>query len=259
MSGNKQAEGVILQARDRRLLAELTVMRVVDRELTKVVAGFQSTTRANARLLKLTHAGLLNRFFVGSIAAGRKAIYTQTAKGAAVIGAPFRGITRRYGKTLVGDLFVAHQTQINEIYATVKHRTLPTGSSFIRSRTFTEPLTEANRLIPDGYFELQTPGGIRSAFLEVDLGSETLKIWEQKIRSYLQIAVSGEFTRLFRQPQFRVLVVANSERRQRSIRAAITKQTDKIFWLSDLETINRAGFWSAVWLRPKGGQMLSLL
>jgi len=38
----------------------------------------------------------------------------------------------------------------------------------------------------------------------------------------------------------------------------IAKQTDKVFWLSDLETINRAGLWSSVWFRPKGDQMLSL-
>jgi len=40
-------------------------MRIVDREMTKVVAGFTSTTAVNMRLLALTRAGLLRRFFVG--------------------------------------------------------------------------------------------------------------------------------------------------------------------------------------------------
>ena len=56
MTGNK---GIVLQARDHRLLAELGVLRILDRETAKIVAGFQSTTRANARLLSLTRAGLL--------------------------------------------------------------------------------------------------------------------------------------------------------------------------------------------------------
>jgi hypothetical protein len=81
MAGNRRKTGLVLQDRDRRLFSELTTMRIIDRELTKVAAGFRSTTRANARLLKLTRAGLLNRFFVGSIAAGRKAIYTLSKRG----------------------------------------------------------------------------------------------------------------------------------------------------------------------------------
>jgi len=258
MTGNRKRTGLVIQGRDRRLLLELGAMRVIDRELVKLVAGFRSTTRANTRLLKLTRGELLNRFFVGTAAAGRKAIYTLSPKGAAIIDAPYRGISRRHGQTLVGDLFVAHQSQINEVYATVKYRTLPAGLRFLRWQAFRESLTPSSRLIPDGYFELSTGVGIRASFLEVDLGHETMRVWERKVRSYLQLAVSGDFTRVFHQPQFRVLVLANSERRLRSIRAAIAAQTDKVFWLSDLETINRAGLWSPVWLRPKGDQRLSL-
>ncbi len=116
MTGNRRRAGLVLQERYRRLLMELGMMRIVDRELAKLVAGFGSNTRANTRLLKLTRAGLLARFFVGTITAGRKAIYTLTSKGAALIDAPYRGISRRHGRTLVGDLFVAHQTHINEMH-----------------------------------------------------------------------------------------------------------------------------------------------
>ncbi len=72
-------------------------------------------------------------------------------------------------------------------------------------------------------------------FLEVDLGTEALKVWQQKTASYLQLALSGEFLKKFRQPQFRVLVVANSERRLANIRGAISKSTDKIFWFTTFE------------------------
>ena len=51
MPGNNK--GIILQDRDRHLLRELAVMRVIDREQAKCVAGFGSTTRANTRLLAL--------------------------------------------------------------------------------------------------------------------------------------------------------------------------------------------------------------
>ncbi len=72
MSGNKR--GLILQDRDRRLFAELGVMRVVDRDQAMRVAGFQSVTRANSRLLALTRAGFLRRFFLGTVGGARKAL-----------------------------------------------------------------------------------------------------------------------------------------------------------------------------------------
>ena len=96
-------------------------------------------------------------------------------------------------------------------------------------------------------------------FLEVDLGTEALSVWEKKTARYLQLALSGEFQKRFRQPQFRVLVVTASERRLGNIRATVAKSTDKIFWFTTFENINRDGFWSPVWLRPTGNQRQSLL
>jgi hypothetical protein len=259
MSGNNKKGGVIVQQRDRRLLAELGTMRIIDREMVKVVAGFRSTTRANTRLLKLTRAGLLHRFFVGSVAAGRKAIYTLSPKGGILTGTEYRRISRSHGKTLVGDLYVDHQMRVNEVYLAVKHRPLPAGLRCRGWRSFHEAFTQNSRLVPDGYFELETPAGIRSLFLEIDLGNQAMKVWQQKTRAYLQFAISGDFQRLFRHSQFRVVVMTTSQRRLAAIRSVIARQTDKVFWLTDFESINRAGFWSAIWLRPTGDQSLPLI
>lgn len=259
MAGNRKKTGLVLQERDRRLLSELATMRIMDRELAKVAVGFGSTTRANTRLLKLTRAGLLNRFFVGSIAAGRKAIYTLSKTGGVLAGAEYRRISRSHGKTLVGDLYVDHQMRINEVYCTAKFRPLPIGTRFVGWRVFHEPLSEHSRLVPDGYFELHSPAGTPPMFLEVDLGHQSMRVLEQKTRQYLQLAVSGDFARLFRKQQFRVLVITTSPRRLTKIRSVIAKQTDKVFWLSDFQTINRVGFWSACWLRPSGDQTLPLI
>jgi hypothetical protein len=103
------------------------------------------------------------------------------------------------------------------------------------------------------------PQQIRAAFLEVDLGTEALKIWTAKVRAYIQLAVGGEFERLFQHRQFRVLVVASSERRMKNIRSVVSTATDKMFWLTTFDFINREGFWSAVWLRPRVEQFQSLL
>jgi Replication-relaxation len=256
MAGSKRA-GFVLQDRDRSLLTELGVMRIIDREMTKVVAGFRSTRRANARLLQLTQSGLLKRFFTGSIAHGRKAVYTLSPKGTALVNAKLGGIHRPAGRLVVGDAFIEHQNGINEIYLAVKYRLQP--GSLARWITFRQPISEAIKLTPDGYFDLTANGAVRPMFLEVDLGTEALSVWQQKTVSYLQLALSGEFSKLFRRPQFRVLVVANSERRLANIRATVLKSTDKIFWFATFDNIHRDGFWAPVWLRASGDLRQSLI
>src|SRR5262249_22469268 len=151
---------LVLQLRDRRLLEELPIMRVIDREQAKLVAGFNSTTRANTRLLALSRVGLLRRCFLGTTAGGSKALYMLSARGYQAVGVPFRGPQRRTDEALIADFFIEHQLRINDIYCALKFRPLPIpGVAFRRWKSFMEPLVPTIRLTPDGYVELETPSG----------------------------------------------------------------------------------------------------
>jgi len=260
MSGNKQP-GMVLQDRDLNLLRELAILRVVDRELAKTVAGFNSTTRVNARLLALVRAGLLRRFAMGAAGVGQKYLYALTRKGARYLGVPFRGPRRRSNAPLVADIFIEHQLAINSVYRAVKCQSIPAqGVSFIRWISFFEPVAPGLQLIPDGYFELQvTPDSRLAAFLEVDLGHENLTVWKKKVESYIQFAISGDFAKRFGQSRFRVLVVANSERRLQSLRKAVAAVTDRVFWFVTLDAVSRAGIAGPIWLRPLGTERQPLL
>ncbi len=182
-----------------------------------------------------------------------KLIYALSSKGAEFVGVPYRGPRRRPDEALVADFFVQHQLTVNQIYAALKHGSLPLGVIFNRWVGFFGPLADGLRLIPDGYVELQLPSGALAAFLEVDLGHESLTIWKEKIRNYLQYALSGDYERRFGHSRFRVLVVATSERRLLSIRKVVTASTEKIFWFASLPSIHQDGFFAPVWLRPTGG------
>jgi hypothetical protein len=244
--------GLIVTPRDERTLEELAVMRVADREQLKVAAGYGSTTRINTRLLALTRAGLLRRFFLGS-GGWRKALYALSPKGAQVIESAARGPRRRQNEMLVADFFVQHQLTINEVYCNLKFGKIPVpGVRFVNWLAFHEPMVPGLSLIPDGYVELATSTGIDSSFIEVDLGHEALSVWKEKARHYVQLAVSGNYERQFRHARFRVLVVANSERRMQSIRAAVAQGTDKIFWFATLDAVRGEKFFGPVWLRPTG-------
>ena len=258
MTGNRRV-GLIVQERDRHLLRELGTMRVIDREQAQVVAGFHSVRRANDRLLALTRAGMLRRIFIPNASVGQKALYTLSPKGAALAGARLPGLPLRQSR-FGASPFLLHRLAINEIYLTVKYRPLPKPDvRLARWISFREPLTPAIPLTPDGYFEIVGSGIERAMFLEADLGTESSLIWQKKAQLYVQMALSGACMELFRQPQFRVLVIATTSRRLQHIRAAVAKFTDKIFWLTTFDEIKQRGFWSPVWIRPTGDQQLPLI
>jgi hypothetical protein len=259
MTGNN-GKGIIVQERDRHLLAELAIMRVVDREQAKRVAGFNSTTRANCRLLALTRAGLLRRFFQGTVGGARKALYALSPKGAELAAVPYRGPRRRNDETLITDFFVMHQLRVNEVYITLKYAPIPVPhTAFTRWVAFHEPLDPSVSLIPDGYVALTSPSGTLAAFVEVDLGHESRSVWRGKVQAYLKYAVSGRFTEEFRERQFRVLVIADSPRRIASLRVATASITEKIFWFSTFGAIGGDGFWSPIWQRPKNDTPMPLI
>lgn len=247
-TGNKRT-GMVLQPRDLLILTMIALLRVADREQIRLACGFGSTTRVNARLILLVRAGLLRRYFLGR-GAGRRALYAVSEKGAALVGKPLRGPRRRQNETLVADFWVEHQLAVNEVHCALAFRAIPVvGVRFRRWMDFDVTITPSLRLIPDGYVELETPQGVVAAFLEVDLGTESLAIWKEKVRQYLELAVSGETAKRFGQARFRVLVLAHSERRLRSIQKTVAAMTQKIFWFATLEDA-RERFFSPVWLRP---------
>jgi hypothetical protein len=216
-----------------------------------VVAGFGSTTRANARLLALTRAGFLKRAFVGC----RQAVYWLPNK-------PLQDAGRK-GETQGVEpaaLFLRHQLEINRVHLVVQYSGIPArGWWFGKWQSFQKPLSPTIPLIPDGYFEIGSQHGFRPAFVEVDLGTEAVPIIAKKANEYLQLAASGEFAQVFGRSQFRVLVITTSPRRLENLRGALAKLTDKIFWFGTLDMVSTERFWSAAWLRPSGDQLNSLL
>jgi protein involved in plasmid replication-relaxation len=256
----KEQPSMVIQERDRHLLREVAVMRVIDREQAKIVAGFGSTTRANARLLALTRARLLRRFFLGTTAGGAKALYALSEKGARLVGVPETGPRRRQDEAVVADFFIQHQLATNEVYCALKYSNrMPAGIAFKRWMGFPKRPVPGLRLIPDGYIELETPSVVVAAFLEVDLGHERSRVWRDKVRNYLDLAVTGNFEREFKQHRFRVLVVADSERRLSAIRQVVFSATDKIFWFATFESIRNHGIFASVWQRAKGEEPQSLI
>src|SRR5437667_8022954 len=213
-------KGLVLTQRDRHILQELAVMRVIDREQAKVIGGFRSTTRVNRRLLALTRGGLLKRFFIGS-GGWKKSLYSLSPLGANFLQTPYRAMRMRNDELITVSSSLEHQLGINELYCTVKYRQIAMDSGkIVRWENLYQPIDSKRSLIPDAYLEISGPKETIAAFLEFDLGHENLIVWKKKVEKYLQYAISGEFESLVHESQFRVLVVTNSERRLESLQKA---------------------------------------
>lgn len=229
MRGTKRA-GVTLQPRDRLLLDALETFRVFSRDQAAHVAGFSSVPRVNARLLALTQAGLLRRAFIGSAGHGRAAVYRLPRD-----------------RTRWSESFTQHQLAINDVRLSLSHGALPGGVRFVAWEAFRGPLSQAAAIIPDGLVRLTVNGVLKSFFVEVDMGSESGRIWRRKAEGYLAFALSGEFKQ-----RFGVLVIGPTPRRVHSIADTIGRVTTKLFYLSDFISIRERGFFAPIWVRPGG-------
>ena len=252
--------GLVLQPRDYQLLRELGTLRVMDREQAKLMGPFRSTTRANTRLLALTHHGLLIRHAVGTVAGGHKHLYALTPAGARLVDTPYRGRPWSRDALLAGSLGLEHQLRINAVYLLLMRQVIPLpGVRVLQWRSFSHPVSSTVRLIPDGYVELDTPLGVRAWFLEMDRGTESRRTWLAKTHAYMRFAVSGAFTTQFGQGQFGVLVIAPSERRVHSLRTALAGVTKKLFWFASFEVLRADTFWTPLWWRPTGTERHPLI
>lgn len=251
MNGNNH---IVIQSRDIEILRAVSVLRAVDRMQAMTIGGFGSICRVNATMLRLVRAGFLNRFFLGVGLGSKKAIYTVSQKGAGVAGVPYRRFRRKQDALYSGDLFLAHQLLLNDIYLSL-HKNC--GPIRIQNwKTFESPLPGSS-VIPDAYFEIATTDAIKPVFLEVDKSTESKKVWKKKAASYLSFALSGGFEKVFGHAQFRVAVVTTGKSQLGRIQSAISEQTSKVFWLTTFDDIKSVGFLSAIWLRPKAQEKVS--
>ncbi|MBA3915516.1 MAG: replication-relaxation family protein, partial [Acidobacteriales bacterium] len=238
---------------DKVLFRELAMLRVVDREQASLITGRRnvSVSTCNAWLLKLCRVGLLKRFFIATELGGLKALYSLTAKSAALVSSPLRPLQRSNDSVMISDPFVQHQLAVNAVILQLKCSESPIPDvRFRRWMSFPQSISPAVPLTPDAYIEFAFKETLHPVFCEVDRGTETQTVWKKKIALYIRLAIGGDFPRVFGQERFRVIVVAESERRLAQIRKTVASQTEKIFWFSTLKNINQKGFFASHWLRP---------
>jgi DNA-binding PadR family transcriptional regulator len=223
------------------------------RQITEALT-FGSTTRANAILLRLVRHGYLTRRWQPTLSGTRRAVYLLGTLGRELVDLP-AGRTMRFRSA--SDLFLEHRLVLNDVWLALtasKHEAYRLLRWLDEEHLHKLPLG----LVPDGYVEYELERQSFSAFVEADLGTESLTRWQGKTKGYLQLAFSGQFERLFGRRFFRVFVVTTSERRLRNLRTTIAKQTDRVFWFTTREQLGNLGPFALIWSRPKDATLQSL-
>jgi hypothetical protein len=249
--------GMVLTERDVRLIHLVAEHRVLTRDQIRRFMGFGSITRINAVLLRLVTHTYLTRRWQPTLTGSRRAVYLLGSLGYEVLNGPGTKPPRQSPWLAHSDLFVEHELAINDVRLSFDsaHRE---GLSLLRWMRDRELRCLKWPVVADAYAEWVLGQASFAAFVEVDLGTESLTIWHKKVQGYLALTRDDRFSSVFGRRFFRVLVVAPSARRLANIKSVIQQYTDRVFWLTTRAALVRHGALRPIWKRPTGRSLLSL-
>ena len=245
--------GMVLTERDRAVLRDTVELAPVSRVQLQRLGYFGSRTRANAVLARLVRFGYLAVRRQPLVGGSRRLLYHLGRNGEELLGVEGNG--RRLKQ--LSDLFLEHHLRTTDVQIAFRVAEDPEN---VFDRWLTDEQLRSFNLgvVPDGYVEYRYATLPFAAFVEVDLGTETLKRWEKKAADYFRLAHSGAFAAVCRLRYFRVLVVTVSTGRVDSLQKAISRVTPKIFWLTTIGELTDRGAFAPIWRRAQTGASQSL-
>lgn len=88
-----------------------------------------------------------------------------------------------------------------------------------------------------------------TAFLEIDLGTESKKQIQKKTKRYLAFSKTYLPEERFGTHWFRVIILTTSEERSENMKSAVESVIDKIFWITDFSKLKGNFLRSPIFLR----------
>jgi len=106
------------------------------------------------------------------------------------------------------------------------------------------------KLRPDAFMQYKAFNNIYTAFLEIDLASESKEQIQDKVKRYIAFSRTELSKERFSTRWFRTLILTTSEQRSENIKLAIEAITDKIFWITDFTKIKDDLLFKPIFLKP---------
>ncbi|MHB8143006.1 MAG: replication-relaxation family protein [Thermoleophilia bacterium] len=272
---NKQVAPIQLTARDVEIILSVYENRFLKRDqIQRLHFAGASVFACNRRLKKLDEHKFLDKLIKPVAVGSHQLVYALGKQGADVVAAALE-IDRhkvRWSRAhnRVEFLFLEHTLGISEIRVCLdlalagRREELFFYQRGDRShlRRISVPESKKKYLVvaPDAFFGIQVPKGKYAFFLEVDLGTETLSRFAEKITAYKQYWKSGKYQQDYGYRFFRVLTVTESERRMANLIKATGKAGGrKMFLFTNFHSIQNAGVLEPVWFAPASSEPISIL
>lgn len=229
----------------------------------------QPSSRCQHRLKLLFHAGFLRRKEQAQVLSdGRKPLVYFLDRHGAMYLAELAGCTvpeldwdRQEHE--VGLQFLDHLLLSNDIRVAVTLAARTRGYTLmdwrdertLRRDHHTEQIAIASeggkqqvRLVPDGFFSLETQSAKYHQFLEVDRATSTLhaghtgkRDWARKVAAYLAYFRSGAYQQRYHVRSFRILTVTTSHKRLQHLKQVTEEAGGKArFWFTTADKITGA-------------------
>lgn len=238
----KRAPRIRLTDRDRALLYDLFHYRALPTSLV-VERQFGSATRGRNRLKLLFHHGYVDRHFPPSVGpATSEAVYTLGPAAVSEL-ATFYGlepgeIRRRRMSRRIDSLFLAHELLVSRFRIRLAASGAPDGVGIHDWRENGEAELaagngrEPDRITPDGIAWVRSKKARFAFCLEADRGTMTVGRVREKFERYQDVQRAGAMQKAFGAARFRVLVIAPTERRLASLKAAAESVRARNVWLA---------------------------
>lgn len=272
---NKKIKKMALTARDVMIILSVYENRFLRRDqIQRLHFPDASFVACCVRLKKLYENHFLDRVLKPVTKGSAQAAYALDKRGADVVAAA-REIDRhkvRWSRAhnRVEFLFLEHTLGISEFKVCLdlalagKREELFFYERGDRShlRRISVPDSKKKHLVvsPDAFIEVQVPKGRYAFFLEIDLGTETLFRFAEKITAFKQYWKSGEYQQDYGLKFFRVLTVAESERRLTNLLQVTGKAGGRrMFLFTTFARIHEVGILEPIWFSPADTEPISIL
>lgn len=273
---SKDLKPMRLTMRDLQILKALYEYRYLTTEQISRLF-FPSKHRAYERLRQLYEHAFIDRIMRGKHMdkMNTALIYVLDSKGVRILQDALEKTIHWSPKyKQVSEFFLEHNTTINNFRIGVTEVCETRDMTLLNWTTETELHANNTRveirshqgklqrvtLIPDGYFQIAYKNDVWRFFLEVDMGTMSLKRFQSKILAYNAYAeVEQQYNVV--NPDFHILTLTPSTQRMKNIKLAIESITTECnFYISTLDDISDTNiFDTPVWYKVGSKKRQTLL
>lgn len=272
---NNRIAPMQLTARDVSIILSVYENRFLKRDqIQRLHFPYVSRMACNKRIKALYEHKFLDRLIKPVVIGSHQLVYALDKRGADLVAAALeidrRKVRWNRANNRVEFFFLEHTLAVSEFRVCLSVALARRREELIfwqrgdRSHLRRISMTNAKKkyftVAPDAFFGIQSGRGKHIFFLEVDMGTETLSRFTEKVVAYKRYWKSRQYTEEYGFNHFRVLTVAESERRLANLIRATGKAGGRqMFLFTTFSAMQSDSPLGSVWLSPFTDSPTSLL